>query len=1023
MTILQATRHRAFIAIAAAALVLPTSTAALASGPGHVPAEAGVRAQRSTPAVSITEGTDIAAAVSPDHKQIIFDLQGDLYGTSFKGGEAHRLNKTATAAALPDWSPKGDLVAFQSYVDNNFHIVVMRPDGSHKRRVTQGKYDNREPRFSPDGTKIAFSSDRGGSYNIWVLDLSSGHLRQWTTSGTEEFEPTWSPDGTKITFISGEGSAGHEIKTVDASGHQETLVTDPAATLDSPSWSPDGKRLAYTRLASGKSKLVVSGNVVSGDEDVFPFPVDWTSNDAFVYTADGHLVQRDLADGTKHVIPFKAKIRVSQTHYRHKTRNFDSRRSQRVKGIVSPVVSPDGNQVAFVALNDLWVMRRGQEPQRVTHNAFTELQPTWSPDGKQLAYSSDKSGTEHIYIRDMHSGREHRLTAADAKLAANNEFNAVWCPHGDTVAFMSGLDGHGTAITYVADTRTGGVRQVLPEIFEPGRPTWGPGCKTLALAAVKTFSNRFRQGTNQILTVNVDTGKQNWVEPVPFGNISDRTSGDGPVWSPDGKSMAFVKGSVLWTMPVTRDGQKAGALRQVTKDVADYLSWTGDSRHLMYLSNAKLRMVSKSGKNSQAVRLKLDYKRDISKSQVTIHAGNLWDGTSRRLRHNVDIVVRGNRIVQVQPHRRHHHGRYIDASKLTVMPGLIEAHMHREWVPYLGSREGRELLAYGITSTMSMGDPIYRSRSTRESVDAGAVVGPRAFTNAEPINGSRTYYAFMRTTTSEKMLRLELSRHRALDTDILKTYVRLPNNYQKEAIRAAHRMGIGAYSHYFYPSMVFGQDGMSHLSATQRLGYSRTLSHSANSYEDVVKLAVASKMSITATPFSSTLLAEHPEVLSDPRIRALYTDWQMKALRDSYTSATTTDQSVDRARLVKQESTLRKIARSGGVVMAGTDEPLVHVAYSLHETLGVMVRFGGWTPYEALRAATAVPADRLGVGNDLGTVESGKLADMSFVRGNPLKDIGAASNVHGVMQDGHFQSVSQLIAPFKQRQIQAQEHK
>ncbi|MGH3504100.1 MAG: amidohydrolase family protein [Nocardioidaceae bacterium] len=1017
-------RPKAAVALIAAAIVVPSSAAAYAVPPDSPAQPASDESQHhngnapaQTQTVELSEGTNMAVAISPDHDEIISDLQGDLYSIPMAGGTATRVTKPARAAALPDWSPNGNLVAFQSYTHNNFHIMVMRPDGTAMRRVTTGKYDNREPQFSPDGTKIAFSSDRDGSYDIWVLDRTTNQITQWTDTPLEESQPYWSPDGTHIAFVVGEAKTGHIIKSVDAAGNEETLVEEPDdTTLNSPSWSPDGSTLSYTRLAEGKSKLVVGGQVVSGDEDVFPFPVHWLSNDELVYTADGHILRRDLAADTVVTIPFTATITMHHKPYQPKEHDFDSRRPHQAKGILSPVISPNAKKIAFTALNDLWLMRRGHRPHRLTHNKFTELQPTWSPNSRRIAYSSDRSGVERIYIRNVRTGRKHRLTASDAELASRNEFGASWCPDGSKVAFQSGIDGFASAYTYVADVKTGRVRQVLPELFEPGRPTWGPDCKTLAVAMVKTFSDRFRQGTNQIMTVDLDTGDTSWVDPVPFENISDRTSGDGPVWSPDGTQMAYVKGSVLWVLPVAPDGHPTGEPRRVTNEVADYISWTGDSKHIMYLSNAKLRIAATDGGRPETIPLKLRWKRDLPHGRTVIHAGALWDGTSSKLRHNVDIIVRGNRIVRVRPHRHPHNGPYVDASGLTVMPGLIEAHMHREWIPFLGSREGRELLAYGITSTMSMGDPIYRSRETREAIESGSVVGPRAFTNAEPINGSRTYYAFMRTTLNKKMLRREISRHRALDTDILKTYVRAPNHIQARAIKAAHRLGIGAYSHYFYPSMAFGQDGMTHLSATQRLGYSRTRSNGSESYADIIKLATASKMSITATPFSNTLLAEHPQVLSDPRIRVLYTDWQMKALRSAYEDATTTDQTVDRARLVKQETTLAKIMRGGGVVMAGTDEPLEHVAFSLHQTLREMVRFGGWTPYEALRAATSVPAKRLGVSDDLGTVERGKLADLSFVKGNPLDDIDAAVNVRKVMRGGHLHTVHQLLAPFKKRQ-------
>src|SRR5699024_7444586 len=100
-------------------------------------------------------------------------------------------------------------------------------------------------------------------------------------------------------------------------------------------------------------------------------------------------------------------------------------------------------------------------------------------------------------------------------------------------------------------------------------------------------------------------------------------------------------------------------------------------------------------------------------------------------------------------------------------------------------------------------------------------------------------------------------------------------------------------------------------------------------------------------------------------------------------------------------------------VWAGTDQPLVHVGESLHQTIRAMVRYGGFTPYQALQTATSTPAKDLGVGDDLGTLETGKIADMMFVKGNPLENIVDIENVQKVMRAGHLKTINELMRPFK----------
>src|SRR5262249_10037127 len=118
------------------------------------------------------------------------------------------------------------------------------------------------------------------------------------------------------------------------------------------------------------------------------------------------------------------------------------------------------------------------------------------------------------------------------------------------------------------------------------------------------------------------------------------------------------------------------------------------------------------------------------------------------------------------------------------------------------------------------------------------------------------------------------------------------------------------------------------------------------------------------------------------------------------------------AALARQGKTLQAIVRGGGRVTAGTDAPLDSIALSLHSNLRAMVQYG-LTPLEALRAATSVAADALGMGEDLGTIEPGQLADLVFVPGDPLADVAAAANVRRVMQNGVLYDVADLLAPFR----------
>lgn len=962
--------------------------------------------------VAVTEGTNVAATLSPDGRTIIFDLHGALWTLPIEGGAANRLTEEFLEPARPDWSPAGDTVTFQAYAGGMFHIWTMDPDGTNVAQLTYGHYDDREPRFSPDGSRIAFSSDRGlapdgtRSYDVWLLDRESKQLSQLTNAPAEEFEPAWSPDGTEIAFVNG-NTNGNSIDVINAeSGERRTVVPgDPTARVNSPAWSPDGTMIAYTYFKNNISQLKISDKQAAPFNDVFPFPAQWLSKNELLYTADGKIRRTNLDTGTTAEIPFEAEFFLKRDPYPRRKLDFDSTRPRPAKGIVSPALSPDGRRVVFEALNELWLLEIGGRPRQLTSDGFFKFDPAWSRDGRWIAYSSDKAGTEDIYALEVASGRERRITSLEG-----SEIGAAWSPDGTMLAFQDQA-----GATFTIELSTGDVRQVISAQFAPSRPTWSADGKHITIAALKPFTRRFREGTSQFLTVDLDTGELTYREPLPFKSVSTRGD-DGPVWSPDGTALAFVMDEVLWVLPVDPKGEPMGAPVQLNHEVTDAPTWSGDSQQLLYLSNGRLRLIDRTGSYARTVPLHLNWRQDKPTGRTIIHAGRLWEGRGPRVLRDMDIVVEGNRIASVEPHRdrRNVDGRQIDASAMTVIPGLWESHTHQMISgKSFGDRLGRVWLSYGVTSLHSVGDPAYRAIEGREAVASGARVGPRLFATGEAIDGERLFYNFMRPTTSEEALQNQLSRARALEYDMVKTYVRLPHALQARVAREVHeQMGVWTSSHYMLPGMAHGMDGQSHVSATTRLGFAYTRSGGGVSYRDVIDLYRLSGMHLTSTTFNEVLLREDPGFIDDPRIHALYPSWEEASLRAKVQGILTSDPTVPLDSLQKEEATVRRILRGGGVVLAGTDSPLDNPAVALHVNLRSQVHFG-LAPYEALQTATRLPTQVFGLEDDLGTIEAGKLADLVLIEGEPLRNIADLANVNSVMKNGRLYTIADLVAPFE----------
>jgi Tol biopolymer transport system component len=957
--------------------------------------------------VTVEEGTNIAVTMSGDGRSMVMDLDGFLYKLPAAGGRADRLTDVLLDPARPHYAPDGSQIAVQTYdsdAGGYFHISTVTADGDEIRQLTEGEYDHREPRWSRDGTRVAFSSDRpdgvreeppdvAGSYNIWSIDVNTGELQQWTDTPTEEeFEPTWSPDGSEVAFV-----VDDSIQAVDEAGNRRTLVPQrPDVTLNSPSWSPDGEEIAYVAQSEGESNLMVSGRQVTSGQDVFVYSTpEWISENEILYAADGKIRILNVDTAVFRTVPFSATLELPELSYEKKSYDFDSRRPRLVQGIVTPTLSPNGRTVAFTALNDLWVMEIGRKPRRITNDTYYEVESAWSRDGRYLAYSSDREGTQDIYVRDMRTGEERRVTALEDQA----EIAPAWSPDGRTIAFQNN-----DYATFTVDVNSGGIRQVIDPLFAPGRPTWSADGNTIALAARRRYSTRFREGHNQILTVNLTTGEQAYHPPgEQFDSISTRAD-DGPVWSPDGRWMAFVVESTLRIMPVDQAGQPTGPVQQITDEATDAISWSGDSEWLLYLNNGSLKMVRRDGSETRAVPLRLTYRPAQSTGRTVIHAGRLWDGTSPEVEENVDIVVVNDRIKSISPHRRPIRGPHVDASDLTVIPGLWDAHFHREReIRFFADRTGRAALAYGLTSTLAPGDAAYRSVENREATMAGTRVGPRGFASGEAIDGTRTHLNYFRPVTSLEQMTLELSRVRELDYDYLKTYVRPPADIMAAATEAAHGLGIPVGTHLMAPGFYVGQDVTTHLGATQRLGYARTMSETAASYADVPE--VYAKRSVNTTIGGNEFLWSH-DCETDPRAR-LFPPWK--------TADCGPQPDPDPECLTgtcRQAHTFARIREAGGLVVAGTDFPLGDdLPFNLHAELRALVLYG-WTPYEALVAATRNAARFIGVQDDLGTLEPGKLADMVFVTGNPLEHIEDAINVEMVMQNGALFTPEEILEGF-----------
>jgi Tol biopolymer transport system component/imidazolonepropionase-like amidohydrolase len=973
--------------------------------------------------LTLHEGTNIGAALSPDGRTIALDLQGTLWTMPAQGGTATPITDIFLDARQPSWSPDGRQIAFQAYRDSTWQIWTIKPDGTDLHPVTASPFDDREPVWSPDGGRIAFSSDRSGSYDVWVLTVSSGDVRQVTTAPSNEFMPAWRT-ATELAYVSDRrenpGIYAIAIAGQAAGERAEKLVAAAAGALAAPAFGPNGE-IAFNAIAGSHSHLMVSSgsadesrgaarlrDIADPDEDVFPFRPQWLPNGEVLYTADGKIKRRPAAGGPPRPIEFTADVSFTRPAFTPKRHRFDLTGPQPARGITHPALSPDGQRVAFAALGDLWMMPIDGAPRRLTSDPALDTAAAWSPDGRSLAYVSDRGGSTNIWIRDLGSGGDRELT--HGSVAAT--FPA-WSPDGARIAYVD-ADGQ----LQVVNVASGATTKIHDHLNEPGRPSWSPDGSAVVVSSLKVYSTRFREGTNQVLRIAVDGSGERWFEPAPHKSIGMRED-YGPVWSPDGTQMAAIVDGLLTAWPVGRDGAPLGPPRALATDRAGSPTWSADSRQILYQTDSGLKIVEVGTRrvvHEIVPRLTWSpappqYIASASNSPRTIiHAGRLWDGKTDAIRRDIDIVVEGRRIRSVDAHREHQ-GAVIDASNETVIPGLIEIHTHLN--ADFGEALGRAFLAWGVTTVRNPATNSFAAMEFREAFESGARVGPRLITTGEPFDGTRIYYPGGTSLADTGQLPLQLQHAQAFDFDFVKTYVRLPDLMQRRIIEAAHAMGMPVTSHELYPAVAYGADGVEHIRGTSRRGYSPKVTALMRSYRDVIDLLTASKMTLTPTigiqgGFRLQTLRD-ASWIDDPRFQKLYPQPVIQRWRETSRASRTAAALEDAQRLVTpQERTVFQIVRGGGRVTAGTDAPINPYGLSLLMELE-HYESGGLTPVEVLRTATVVPADAMGLGADLGSIEPGKLADLSFIDGDPLQRIGDLRRVRRVMKDGNLYTVSALL--------------
>jgi sugar lactone lactonase YvrE len=805
-------------------------------------------------------------------------------------------------------------------------------------------------------------------------------------------------------------------------------------------------RLEAMDLDSGRVLLVADGMQRDNQEGfafhgVFP-GYAWTPDGrGIVATAENKLWSFDAAGGARSPIPFTARVEQTVTEALRVPHRLGGD-SVRARLLRWPVESPDGTTLVFSAVGRLYAMELpAGRPRRLTESTEVESAPAFSPDGREIVYVTwnDADGG-HVWRRPLAGGEARRVTSVPGQYV-----NPAFSPDGRRIAYVRGsgatfrnedlgeelwfeihwLPADGGESRYVIGVKNRGANRRLP------RPSFSPDGERLYFVDDEPAAKPTDPPKAVLYSIKLDgTDKR---AHLKIGQAEEIAV------SPDGRHAAFSERHNAWVtaLPVAKDAIEValenGALPlgQLTNEGGEWVAWADAGRTLTWIfgpryqrlaldkalptpepqdakkaaetaakKDAEEKAEKKKLPEPQAIEVVLEVPR-AKPAGVTAYVGaRIVSMKGDEVIENGTLVVDGDRIAALGPAATlmvPAGARSVELTGKTIIPGLFDehAHLHYSTDDILPQQPWKydANLAYGITSTHDVSAGTHESFTQSEMVEAGLMRGPRIFTT-----GFILYGADLPGRAIVKSLddaRHHIRRLKSLGAISVKSYMQPGRNQRQWILQAAREEGL----------MVVPEGGGDlENDMTMILDGHTTIEHSlpfAPLARDVVTLFSQSR-----TAYTPTLLVAYGGLAGDRWFHQHFELWKDERLQ-RHVPQNVVD-TLGRVRSVmatdpadwhhlQVAASARDIERAGGRVNLGGHGQMQGLGP--HWEMWTFVQ-AGMTPLEAIRVATLNPARTLGLDQDLGSLEPGKLADFVVLDKNPLEDIHNSESVALVVKNG-----------------------
>lgn len=973
------------------------------------------------------EGTWMNLDVSPDGQWIVFDLFGDIYKMPITGGTATVLSAGPSFDLQPRFSPDGKFISFTSDKNGGDNIWYMKADGSDKKAITDEKFRLlNNAIWTKDGKYIIarkhFTATRSlGAGEMWMYHISGGNGYQMTTKRTDQKdvgEPNLDPSG-KFLYWSEDVTPGNHFEynkdpngTIYAikklnieTGEIETLISGNGGACR-PQISPDGKLMAYVRRVRNHSTLFLynmnTGETwpvydgLSKDQQetwaifgVYP-NFNWLpDNQHIVLWANGKIWKLNTLDGKASNIPFSvnAEYQLVDALYFKQVAQEDK---FKVKMIRQARFSPDEKIVAFNAVGHIWLKELPNgKAYRVTDDTHFEYQPSFSNDGKKIIYTTwEDENLGSIRVFDLKKKKSTLITKEPGYYhdpVFNNDNSKIAYRKGGGNNMLGYSYGLNKGI-YIADAN--GENATL--ISKSGEQA--------------TFSNDgehlyylINQGLNKKLMRCDLLGKNHQV-------LYTSTYANELIISPNEEWIAFKELYEVYIAPFAKTGKsqdissknKSIQIKKVSQFAGDNLHWSPNSKYLHFNLGEQLYKVDinevfdaqKDWKpdSNNAISIGLELKSNTNSTKYLLtNARILTMDKDNTIIEMGNIYVNGNTIEKVEHiNRKAYPSGYtvIDLKGKTVMPGLIDVHAHL-WYSSNGISPQQQWsymanLAYGVTTTH---DPSASSQmvfSQSEMVKVGMMQGPRIFSTGTILYGADG--DFKAVINSLDDARKHLFRMKSYGAFSVKSYNQPRRNQRQQIILAAHELQMHVYPEggsTFYHNMNQILDGHTGIEHSIPIGLA---------YQDVQSIWASSGVGYTPT-----LIVGYGGIWGENYWYQKTNVWENEKLLKWTPRSVVDTRSRRRTKYPDEEFNHFTNAKACYDIMkAGTKVQLG--AHGQLQGLGAhwelwMLTQGGFSNLEAIKAATQWGADYLGMGDELGSIEVGKLADLIVIDGKPDENI------------------------------------